>query len=184
MRCRRGRKWRKSCGALKEPLRVGSRLEPLHLPDVVRTSDLNARCGRSVPRPGPRLRNATAGEIEPEWHRSQPWMVKEATASRSVAGNPAATRPADPKFSTVPKHGLRSHSRWRKRHLGVAADTRRIVAAELTPDKAGDASAVPESLDPAWSTRFANSDRNIPAMPRHPEFLSDPASEEHGPSAD
>jgi transposase len=45
------------------------------------------------------------------------------------------------------KHGIRSHRRWRKLHLGMNADTHEIVAVELTPDDVGDVSEVPHLLD-------------------------------------
>src|ERR1700722_16184417 len=45
------------------------------------------------------------------------------------------------------KHGIRSHRRWRKLHLGVHADTHEIVAVELTPDDVGDVSEIPRLLD-------------------------------------
>ena len=45
------------------------------------------------------------------------------------------------------KHGIRSHRRWRKLHLGMDADTHEIVAVELTPDDVGDVSEIPHLLD-------------------------------------
>jgi hypothetical protein len=45
------------------------------------------------------------------------------------------------------RHGVRSRRRWRKLHLGVAADSHEIVASELTPDDVGDVSEIPELLD-------------------------------------
>src|SRR5258707_2895071 len=45
------------------------------------------------------------------------------------------------------KHGIRSHRRWRKLHLGMNADTHEIFAVELTPDDVGDASEIPRLLD-------------------------------------
>jgi hypothetical protein len=45
------------------------------------------------------------------------------------------------------KHGIRSHRRWRKLHLGIDAVTHEIVASELTPDDVGDASEIPALLD-------------------------------------
>jgi transposase len=45
------------------------------------------------------------------------------------------------------KHGIRSHRRWRKLHLGMNADTHEIVAVELTPDDVGDVSEIPRLLD-------------------------------------
>src|SRR5438309_2333909 len=45
------------------------------------------------------------------------------------------------------KHGLRSHRRRRKLHLGLDADTHEIVAVELTPDDVGDVSELLELLD-------------------------------------
>jgi hypothetical protein len=45
------------------------------------------------------------------------------------------------------KHGIQSHRRWRKLHLGVDADTHEIVAVELTPDNVGDVSEMPDLLD-------------------------------------
>src|SRR5271170_684297 len=45
------------------------------------------------------------------------------------------------------KHGIRSHRRWRKLHLGMNADTHEIVAVELTPDDVGDVSEVPRLHD-------------------------------------
>ncbi len=44
------------------------------------------------------------------------------------------------------KHGVRSRRRWRKLHLAVDADTHEITAVELTPDDAGDVSALPDLL--------------------------------------
>ena len=41
----------------------------------------------------------------------------------------------------------RSSRRWRKLNLGVDADTREIVAVELTPDDVGDVSELPGLLD-------------------------------------
>jgi hypothetical protein len=45
------------------------------------------------------------------------------------------------------KHGIRSHRRWRKLHLGMDADTHEIIALELTADDVGDVSEVPHLLD-------------------------------------
>src|ERR1700722_6558504 len=45
------------------------------------------------------------------------------------------------------KHGIRSRRRWRKLHLGVDANTREIVAVELTPDDVGDVAELPNLLD-------------------------------------
>ena len=45
------------------------------------------------------------------------------------------------------KHGIRSHRRWRKLHLGVDADTHEVVAIELTPDDVGDVSEIPDLQD-------------------------------------
>ena len=45
------------------------------------------------------------------------------------------------------KHGVRSHRRWCKLHLGMGAGTHDIVASELTPDDVGDVSEVPGLLD-------------------------------------
>ena len=45
------------------------------------------------------------------------------------------------------KHGIRSHRRWRKLHLGMDAGTHEIVAVELTPDDVGDISEIPHLLD-------------------------------------
>jgi transposase len=45
------------------------------------------------------------------------------------------------------KHGIRSRRRWRKLHLGIDADTHKIVAVELTPDDVGDISELPNLLD-------------------------------------
>jgi hypothetical protein len=45
------------------------------------------------------------------------------------------------------KRGIRSPRRWRKLHLGVDADTHKIVVVELTPDDAGDVSELPGLLD-------------------------------------
>jgi hypothetical protein len=45
------------------------------------------------------------------------------------------------------QHGVRSRRRWRKLHLGVDADTHKIVAVELTTDDVGDLSTVPDLLD-------------------------------------
>jgi hypothetical protein len=45
------------------------------------------------------------------------------------------------------KHGIRSHRRWRKLHLGMNADTYEIVAVKLTPDNGGGVSEVPHLLD-------------------------------------
>jgi transposase len=45
------------------------------------------------------------------------------------------------------KHGIRSHRRWRKLHLGMNADTHEIVAVELTPDDVGDVSEIPHLLN-------------------------------------
>jgi transposase len=45
------------------------------------------------------------------------------------------------------KHGIRSHGRWRKLHLGMDANTHEIVAVELTPDDVGDVSEIPHLLD-------------------------------------
>jgi hypothetical protein len=45
------------------------------------------------------------------------------------------------------KRGIRSPRRWRKLHLGVDADTHKIVAAELTSDDVGDVSELPGLLD-------------------------------------
>jgi hypothetical protein len=45
------------------------------------------------------------------------------------------------------KHGIRSHRRWRKLHLGMNADTHEIVAVQRTPDDVGDVSEIPQLLD-------------------------------------
>ena len=45
------------------------------------------------------------------------------------------------------KRGIRSPQRWRKLHLGVDADTREVVAVELTPDDVGDVSELVGLLD-------------------------------------
>ena len=45
------------------------------------------------------------------------------------------------------KHGIRSHRRWRKLHLGIDAVTHEIVVSELTPDDVGDVSEMPALLD-------------------------------------
>jgi transposase len=45
------------------------------------------------------------------------------------------------------KHGIQSHRRWRKLHLGMDANTHEIVAVELTPDDVGDVSEIPSPLD-------------------------------------
>jgi hypothetical protein len=45
------------------------------------------------------------------------------------------------------KHGIRSHRRWRKLHLGMDADTHEVVAVEVTPDDVGDVSEIPQLLD-------------------------------------
>jgi hypothetical protein len=45
------------------------------------------------------------------------------------------------------KHGVRSHRRWHKLHLGMDVDTHEIVAAELTSDDVGDVSEIPHLLD-------------------------------------
>jgi transposase len=45
------------------------------------------------------------------------------------------------------KHGIRSRRRWRKLHLGVDADTHKIVAVQLTPDDVGDISELPDLLE-------------------------------------
>src|SRR5882757_701492 len=45
------------------------------------------------------------------------------------------------------KHGIRSHRRWRKLHLGMDAGTHEIVAVELTPDDVGDVSEIPHLLN-------------------------------------
>ena len=45
------------------------------------------------------------------------------------------------------KHGIRSHPRWRKLHLGIDAVTHEIVASELTTDDVSDVSQMPALLD-------------------------------------
>jgi hypothetical protein len=45
------------------------------------------------------------------------------------------------------QRGLRSRRRWRKLHLGIDAETHKIVASELTLDEVGDVPEVPELLD-------------------------------------
>src|SRR3954462_4401180 len=47
----------------------------------------------------------------------------------------------------VEKHGTRTRRSWRKMHIGVDADTGRIVAAELTPNDIDDGSQVGPLLD-------------------------------------
>jgi hypothetical protein len=47
----------------------------------------------------------------------------------------------------VEKHGTRTRRSWRKLHIGVDADTGRIVAAELTAQDVDDASQVGSLLD-------------------------------------
>jgi hypothetical protein len=45
------------------------------------------------------------------------------------------------------RRGVRSRRRWRRLHLGMDADTREIVAEELTFDDVGDTSEIPHSLE-------------------------------------
>ena len=45
------------------------------------------------------------------------------------------------------KHGIRACRKWRKLHLGVEANTREIVAVELTTDDVGDVTELPRLLD-------------------------------------
>jgi transposase len=45
------------------------------------------------------------------------------------------------------KHGIRSHRRWRKLHLGMDAGTHEILAVELTLDDVGDVTEIPHLLD-------------------------------------
>src|SRR3954447_24610482 len=47
----------------------------------------------------------------------------------------------------IEKHGTRRRRAWRKLHIGVDADTGRIVASELTPHDADDGSQVGPLLD-------------------------------------
>ena len=47
----------------------------------------------------------------------------------------------------IEKHGTRTRRSWRKMHIGVDADTGRIVAAELTPNDIDDGSQVGPLLD-------------------------------------
>ena len=47
----------------------------------------------------------------------------------------------------VEKHGSRTRRSWRKLHIGVDADTGRIVAATLTPNNTDDGSQVGPLLD-------------------------------------
>jgi hypothetical protein len=44
-------------------------------------------------------------------------------------------------------HGIRSHRRWCRLHLGKDADTHEIVAADLTPEYVWDVSEIPQLLD-------------------------------------
>src|SRR5258707_3034954 len=44
------------------------------------------------------------------------------------------------------KHGIRSHRRWRKLHLGMDADTHENVAGDLTPDDVCDVSEIKRLL--------------------------------------
>jgi hypothetical protein len=47
----------------------------------------------------------------------------------------------------VEKHGSRARRSWRKLHIGVDADTGRIVASTLTTNDVNDASQVGPLLD-------------------------------------
>src|SRR5271170_5444666 len=53
------------------------------------------------------------------------------------------------------KRGIRSPRRWRKLHLGVDADTHKVVAVELTQDDVGDVSELGGLLDQV-ATRVAS----------------------------
>ena len=44
------------------------------------------------------------------------------------------------------KHGAKSRRRWRKLHIALDAETRQMVATELTTDDVGDPTAVPDLL--------------------------------------
>jgi hypothetical protein len=44
------------------------------------------------------------------------------------------------------KHGAKSRRRWRKLHIALDAETRQLVAVELTTDEVGDPTAFPDLL--------------------------------------
>jgi len=44
------------------------------------------------------------------------------------------------------KHGAKSRRRWRKLHIALDAETRQMVAIELTTNEVGDLTVVPDSL--------------------------------------
>ena len=56
-------------------------------------------------------------------------------------------RPCGPGEWLVEKHGSRTRRSWRKLHIGVDADTGRIVASTLTTSDVDDASQVGSLLD-------------------------------------
>ena len=79
----------------------------------------------------------------------------------------------------VEKHGTGRRRSWRKLHIGVAADTGRIVAVALTPNDVDDSSQVGRLLDQidnpiasfkamAHMTRTASTARLLPAIPVWP----------------
>jgi hypothetical protein len=46
------------------------------------------------------------------------------------------------------KHGKRCRRRRRKLHLAIEANSHEVVAVELTSDEVGDATTVPDLVDP------------------------------------